>query len=88
MRIKIYKRRKRICRILRRMAAVTIWIGMLGALGMAWRILAGMSPVRDAGWILAGPAAMIIGYVIGRTVRYIEKRRMFLDKRQRKQNKK
>ncbi len=88
VRIRYRKRRNLICRILRRTAAVIIGIGIIGALGMSWRSLAGMSSIRDAGWVPISLIAMAAGYVIGRTARYIERRRMNLDKTQRKTDKK
>jgi len=75
MRIRYRKRRNLICRILRRTAAVIIGIGIIGALGMSWRSLADMSSIWDAGWIPISMIAMAAGYVIGRTARYIERRR-------------
>jgi hypothetical protein len=36
-----------------------------------------MSPARHAGWVLAGVVTVTIGYVLGRTARYLEKRGMF-----------
>ena len=75
VRIRYRKRRNLICRILRRTAAAIIGIGIIGALGMSWRSLAGMSSIRDAGWIPISLIAMAAGYVIGCTARYIERRR-------------
>lgn len=88
MGIKSHRRRNRICQILRMVAAETIWIGIIGAVGISLKILVGMSPVQDAKWILEDLLVIAIGYMIGRTVRYIERRRMILDKMQRKPDKK
>ena len=77
MKLKKFKRRKRLGPILRKAAIHIIRIGMLWAVWMSLSILFGMSPARHAGWVLAGVVTVTIGYVLGRTVRYLEKRGMF-----------
>ena len=86
MKIKYHKRRKRIYRLLRWTAAVIIGAGLIGAIGISWKSTGGM--IWNTERIPAGLAAIAIGYVIGRTVRYIEKRRRILGKMDRKSNKK
>ena len=88
MKIKYHKRRKRIYRILRWTEAVIIGAGVIGAIGRSWKSTGGMSLIWNTEHIPAGLAAIAIGYVIGRTVRYIEKRRRILGKMDRKSNKK
>lgn len=78
MKLKNFKRRRKLCPILRKAAIHIIRIGMLWAVWMSLSIMFGMSPDRYAGWVLAGLVAMTVGYVIGRTARYLEKRGMFL----------
>lgn len=77
MKLKTHKRRKRLCPVLRRRAKDLIRIGMLWAVWMSLSIMVGMSPARHAGWVLAGVVTVTIGYVLGRTIRYLEKRGMF-----------
>ncbi len=77
MQMKVYKKRKRLCPVLRRVAIELIRIGMLWAVWMSLSIMVGMSPARHAGWVLAGVVTVTIGYVLGRTARYLEKRGMF-----------
>ncbi|MEH2949012.1 hypothetical protein [Sporofaciens sp. JLR.KK001] len=77
MKLKTHKRRKRLCPVFRRRAKDLIRIGMLWTVWMSLSIMVGMSPDRHAGWVLAGVVTVTIGYVLGRTVRYLEKRGMF-----------
>ena len=78
MKLKTHKRRKRLCPVLRRVAANLIRIGMLWTAWMFLAILSGMSPARYAGWVLAGLALMTTGYVLRRVVKNMEKHGMFL----------
>ncbi len=77
MKLKTIKRRKKLCPKLRKAAVVIIQIGKLWTVCMVLSIVISVSPDRYAGWVLAGLVAMTVGYVIGRTVRYLEKRGMF-----------
>ena len=77
MKLKTHKRRKRLCPVFRRRAKDLIRIGMLWTVWMSLSIMVGMSPDRHAGWVLAGVVTVTIGYVLGRTARYLEKRGMF-----------
>jgi len=77
MKLKNFKRRRKLCPILQRRAKDLIRIGMLWTVWMSLSIMVGMSPERHAGWVLAGVVTVTIGYVLGRTVRYLEKRGMF-----------
>lgn len=88
MKIKYHKRRKRIYRLMRWTAAVIIGAWFIGAIGISWKSTGGMSLIWNTERIPAGLAAIAIGYVIGRTVRYIEKRGRILDKMHRTTNKK
>lgn len=74
MKIKYHKRRKRIYRLLRWTAAVIIGAGVIGAIGISWKSTGGMSLIWNTERIPAGLAAIVIGYVIGRTVRHLERR--------------
>ena len=69
-------------------AAVIIGAWFIGAIGISWKSTGGMSLIWNTEHIPAGLAAIAIGYVIGRTVRYIEKRRRILGEMHRKSNKK
>ena len=80
MKLKNFKRRRKLCPILQRRAKDLIRIGMLWTVWMSLSIMVGMSPDRHAGWVLAGVVTVTIGYVIGRTARYLEKRGMFFRK--------
>lgn len=73
---------------MRMVATETIGIWIIWEVGMSLKVLIGMSPVQDAKWILEGLLAIAVGYVIGRRVRYIERRCMILDKMHRKPDKK
>ncbi len=77
MKLKNFKRRRKLCPILQRRAKDLIRIGMLWTVWMSLSIMVGMSPARHAGWVLAGVVTVTIGYVLGRTIRYLEKRGMF-----------
>ena len=47
MKIKDFKKRKRVRRIMRMVAAVMMWIGILAALGTIAGIWLGMSSIQD-----------------------------------------
>ena len=74
MRMKRYKSRKALCRMMRKTAAVIMWIGILAALGTAGRIGLGMSAIQGLRQLLAEMAVMMAAWALHCLSRYIEKR--------------
>ncbi|MDE7133628.1 MAG: hypothetical protein K2O65_17855 [Lachnospiraceae bacterium] len=73
MRMKIYKRRKIVCRMIRKAASCTMWIAILLTLGTAGRIGLGMSTVQGVRMLLAETAVMIIAWIFYNLSRYLER---------------
>ncbi len=64
MKMKDFKKRKRTGRIMRRMAAAMMWIGILAALGTIARIWSGMSPIQGVHHLIVEVTIMMTAWVL------------------------
>lgn len=64
MKIKDFKKRKRVRRIMRMVAAAMMWIGILAVLGTIARILLGMSPIQGVHHLTVEVAIIMTAWVL------------------------